>query len=304
MNTHTQISELLPLAVSGTLDEGQRRAVEAHLRDCAACQADLVFWTSVSRAVVEGAKAQAAPPGLADRALESLREGRARPSGVQARLRHGWQLLRSQVPIVHREIWPASALVVGLGFAAALVSAETIFLYALAPLVCAACLSLIFSPDNDPSLELAFSTPTSPRQILLARLVLVYGYNLALMLVTALGLAAALPGAPPQALFGTLVLSWLAPMTFLSAAALLLSLWAGAGNAISIAYAAWLVHLLAWPLRSPQSPVRFSPAILEILAAYQGFWGSTGLLLALSLLLFGLAVWMASWERYPQFRLS
>jgi hypothetical protein len=82
-------------------------------------------------------------------------------------------------------------------------------------------------------------------------------------------------------------------MTFLSAAALTLSLWIGAPNAIAAAYIAWLVELLAWPLRSPLSGIRLTQPALDFLSAYQNFWQSTGLLLILSGLLFSTAVWLA-----------
>ncbi len=207
------------------------------------------------------------------------------------------------MPLVHREIWLASALVVGLGYIAALVSAHSEFVYALAPLVAAGCVSLIYGPENDPAFELALSTPTSPRQILLARLVLVFGYNLGLVLAAALALLPVLAGHPLQMtqhlgpMLGTLILSWLAPMTFLSAAALALSLWIGAPNAVTATYIIWLVYLLSGPLRSPQAGLHLSPAVLELMTAYRNFWQNTGMLLACSALLFAAAVWMVGGRR-------
>ncbi len=205
------------------------------------------------------------------------------------------------MPLVHREIWITSALVIALGYIAALISAQSVFMYALAPLVAAGCVSLIYGPENDPAFELALSTPTSPRQILLARLVLVFGYNLGLVLAATLALLPFLAGhmlqmpqMPQhlQPLFGTLIFAWLAPMTFLSAAALALSLWIGAPNAVTAAYLFWLADLLSGPLRSPQAGLNLSPVVDEILSAYQRFWQNPAMLLALSVLLFAAAVWM------------
>ncbi len=293
MNDHIEITELLPLYVSGALDASQAKAVEEHLAACAECRSDLELWKSVSIAIQTGNRSVRAPEGLADRALAGIRLQNQEKTSFLQKPSHAWQLLKSQVPLVNREIWPASALVIALGYVTALVSEKSGFLYALAPLIAAACVSLIYGPENDPSYELALSTPTSPRQVLLARLVLVFGYNLGLVLVAALGLIPLLSQQPAGLLLGPLLLAWLAPMTLLSAAALLLSLWTGAPNAISITYAAWLIQLVAGPLRSPQSPVYQSPAMMKFLAAYQTFWQSPWLLLSLAALLLVTAIWQA-----------
>jgi hypothetical protein len=201
------------------------------------------------------------------------------------------------MPLVNREIWPASALVIALGYVIVLITDQSGVIYALAPLIAATCVSLIYGPEADPAYELALSTPTSPRQILLARLVLVFGYNLALVLVAFLGLVPVLAGHPTQPLLGTLVLAWLAPMTFLSASALVLSLAIGSQNAIALTYIAWIAQLLVGPLRSGlvlsgQAGAKVSPLFAELMTAYVSFWQFPALLLALSAVLFGAAVWL------------
>ena len=300
MNEHTQITDLLPLYVSGALDRDQRAAVEQHLPTCAECQADLALWHSLVGEVRAQSQSAAAPRGLAERALAALPPAQTRPlrrapapTSALARLRRMAQLLRAQAPLVQREIWPVSAAVIGLGYAAALVAEQSVFIYALAPLIAATCVSLIYGPENDPAFELTLSTPTSPRQILLARLVLVFGYNLALVLVAALGLLPMLAAQTAQPLLGTMILSWLAPMTFLSAAALVLSLWIGATNAISMIYVAWLAQLMANPLLAQQTGLTLSPALAQAAAVYQQFWHTPTLLFALAAALFALAVWLS-----------
>ena len=52
-----------------------------------------------------------------------------------------------------------------------------------APLAAAAALSMIWGPESDPSIELVVTTGTSPRDVLLARLVLVSVYDIALGLI-------------------------------------------------------------------------------------------------------------------------
>lgn len=302
MNQHSQISDLLPLYVSGALRREQRNAVEEHLARCAECRADLGLWQSIAEEIVAGDRAMAAPPHrLLNQALVRIRG--TQPATIQpsshvhpsskARLSQVIQLIRAQVPLVQREIWPASAAVIGLGFIAALLASHAGFVYALAPLTAATCLALIYGPENDPAYELALSTPTSPRQILLARFVLVFGYNLGLVLAASLGLLLALGQPLPDLLWGEIVLAWLAPMTFLSAAALALSVWLGASNAIGIAYAAWLVHLLAGWLGSPYAVLNLSGPVLDWMAIYQQFWQTPVLLLGLSALLSAAAIWLA-----------
>lgn len=304
MNEHNHIADLLPLYVSGALEPDQQRAVEQHLPDCAECRADLALWRAMAGEINAAAQAIAAPRGLAERSVEQARQASRRSSFHFAGIEHLLRLLRSQVPLVQREIWPASALVIGLGYIAALISAHAGFIYALAPLVAAACVSLIYGPDHDPAYELALATPTSPRQILLARLALVFGYNLGLVLVAATGLLPFLATQPAQPLIESVLLAWLAPMSFLSAAALVLSLWMGATNAISITYIAWLVHLLAGPLRSLQSGLGMSAELAGILAAYVDFWQTPALLFLLSAALFGAAVWLAGRQEKGLLRLA
>lgn len=289
MSDHNSISEMLPLYVSGALEHNQRQVVEKHLAGCAECRSDLALWSLAAGEILTGGRAAAAPTQLAERALLQARRLSAAPSGLRARLAQAALLLRSQIPLVHGEIWVASAAVMALGYIVAVMAKQSGFVYALAPLIAAACVSFIYGPENDPGFELALSTPTSPRQILLARLALVFGYNLVLVLAATVAL---LPIAPLH-LLGPLALTWLAPMTFLSAAALVISLWTGASNAISVTYIAWLARLIAGPLREAQVGAIPSPLAAGIMEVYQAFWQSPALLLALSAALFAAAVFLA-----------
>jgi len=80
-------------------------------------------------------------------------------------------------------------------------------------------MAFIYGPESDPSLEIAISTPTSPRLVLLSRLTLVFGYDLLLALVASL-LLTAVHGFS----LWTLIELWFAPMLFLSALTLVASL--------------------------------------------------------------------------------
>jgi hypothetical protein len=271
--------EQVILYTAGQLSQSERAHFEEHLASCPDCQADLQLWQLTAREIDAADSAVSAPVQLAERALDQIH----RPASLWAGLHQAWQLLYVQSQIIQREMWPASAAVMALGAIVAVISDHVEFVYFIAPLVAAASLALLFSPDYDPALELTLSTPTSPWKVLLARLSLVSGYNLLL----ALGATLTLLIIVPPELLGTLVLGWLGPMTFLSALALLLSLWIGTGNAIAIAYGLWLAQYI--PYKSLGAWM-VSPGWSSIILAYQQFWQTPLLLLSLSILLFGIAL--------------
>ena len=47
MNGHERFRELLPLAAAEALDAGERRALERHLAECAACAAEFEEWRAL-----------------------------------------------------------------------------------------------------------------------------------------------------------------------------------------------------------------------------------------------------------------
>lgn len=135
------------------------------------------------------------------------------------------RLLQSQARVVQREALLASALVLVLG---ALVTSllntstdalNTLPIVLLAPLAAAAGTALIYNGQVEQTLEVEQSTPVPVQVLLLARLLVVFGLDCAL----ALAGSAILALVPPHLTFGPLVLSWLAPMTFLSMVAFMLS---------------------------------------------------------------------------------
>jgi hypothetical protein len=290
MNKHTYFEEQLPLYAAGQLDEAERVEIENHLADCAECQADLELWAAVSGEIVTSNRTLTAPPVLAERALEQVQ---ARIGLATAWLRT-WQLLHAQAFLVQREMWPASAAIMALGVVVALVSNHIEAVYFIAPLVAASSLTVLFRPEYDPALELTLATPTSPWKVLLARLSIVSAYNLLL----SLGATLALLVIVPPGLFGTLILGWLGPMAFLSALALLLSLWIGTSNAIAITYGLWLAQYVPFKLIDAWM---ISPAWEQVIAAYQQFWRSPLLLFPFAILLIGMALWSAN---RPVFRLT
>jgi hypothetical protein len=286
MNEHRKINDLLPFYVAGSLEPPQRSLIEQHIASCTECQADLKDWQSVSGEVT------AANHSLT---LNTPSYKQAIPGAVAPRRipvwQHAWQILISQIPLVRREIWPASAAVMALGLAISFIGVPAHILPFLAPLIAAAGVAVIYGPEHDPAFELVNSTPSSPRQILLARLALVFGYNLAVALAASLLLTIPL-AAPnlPGEFFGGIVLSWLAPMAFLSSLALLLSLVIGSGSAVVFTYLAWIIKAVAENVLSSEAAYHWT---LPYLGKYTAFWANNGLLLALSALLVLLALWRA-----------
>lgn len=230
-----------PLAAlaAGTLppDESERAAV--HVAACRACAAELADWRALRGALAGSATASPRPVSL-----EAVRLRVAAGRRPAAAVRFG-TLLRAEAPVVRRRIWAASVLVLLLGFPVTLFGVRGGSLLALvAPAVAAASVGFVYGPAADPPLELALSTPTSPRLVLLARLTLVFGFDLLVGLVASALVAAA--GQAPGGL-EALVLRWLGPMLMLSALSLCVSLRAGPTTGIGVALGLWAGLLALGP---------------------------------------------------------
>lgn len=281
----------LPAYAGDTLGQEDRRRVLAHLKTCETCRTELDSWQAVSMAAKEvSSRLQAPPEDLMERVWTRI-EGEAPAAYRSGRLSLGWQLLVSQVALVRREIWVASAATMALGCLVALLtagaSAGGVVLSVFAPMIAAVGVAFIYGHENDPSLEVALSTPTPPRLVLLARLILVYGYDLALALAATVALALASGGVGLLPLISL----WIGPMLFLSALALLLSLIFGSTAAMLVALGLWGGRLLAYSSASRGVVPSVEMRLLE------SFWQSTSLLLPLAVLLIVFAVLYAPRQR-------
>lgn len=198
-------------------------------------------------------------------------------------------LMQSQLRVVHREIWAATLLVMTLGTLVTLgtysnLSQQILPMTILAPIVAAVGVAFLYDSDSEQMMELENSTPSSVRLLLLARLTLVFGFNLILGLVASLLLTLLFEGV----LLWPLIMSWLVPMSFLSALAFFsstvtrdatlgavigMTLW---GMHVFISYVPehnFILHLLSWPgLSAPESrPILFVLAgLLVTLAIWLG----------------------------------
>ncbi len=182
-------------------------------------------------------------------------------------------LVRRQLQLIGHGIWAASLVVLVTGMILTYLfpyagGPSTYVLALAAPIVAAAGIALIYGPENDPATELECAAPVSPALILLARLALVYGYDLALALATSIALWLLLG----DVALWPLVLSWLAPMLFLSALALALSVILNSQTAIIVAFSIWSLRVLD-ALHSPL------PALSDFSSA---LWANQALLVALA----------------------
>lgn len=271
MNGHDTLNPLLPFYLAGTLDEHKTAAVKAHLEVCSICAADLAFWREVEGFEQAEIAPVKAPPQVLRNALAAIMEKQNTPNP----LLRSWQIMRAQIPMVYKEIWPTSLLVLLLGFVITLLVDRVGFLFAIAPLVSAAGLAFIYNKAHDPAFELVLSTPVSQIQLLLARSGLVFGFNM--VVVTLLGLGLSLHFSP-EVVFA-LLKGWLAPMTFLSTLGLCLSIFTQPENAIFITYTLWFSQYLPLTEEFQQLFSRLTQGILW-------FWQTPAVLYALSFALF------------------
>jgi hypothetical protein len=266
------------------LNESERADFERHLAECTDCQTDLHLWQSVADEIHASNSAIPAPLHPADSALEAIHT----PSTLTLAFKRAAQLLRMQLLLMHNELWVGSAALMFIFLAMALLVARVEVLHIFVPMIAAGTVTLIYGAEHDPAAEMTFATPISPWKILLARLTLVSAYNVFLALCATAGLLLILP---PQAL-GELLFGWLAPMTFLSALALLLSLWIGTSNALFISYTLWAVQYLA--LISIGEWFAFLTPWIE---SYRRFWNDPALLFLLGFALILFALWSAGREQ-------
>ena len=211
---HDDLKSQLPLYVAGTLSDDERRGVELHLQGCKACQADVRAWQITAAAVREEAGARVAKlPPLSPVVTANLRQ---RPTMVQA-LQSAAHLIWSQWAVL-RGLLPAMLVVLLLGILVTLGLRDdtqaALPLLALAPIVGALTTAFLHHTEADPAWEIVAATPTSPGALVFARLTLVLGVVVGVMLAGSLAVSMA-----TAEMLGPLVAVWLGPLLLLSALA-------------------------------------------------------------------------------------
>jgi hypothetical protein len=267
--------------VNHTLSSEEMVSVETHLTTCVYCRQDVELLVATRSAFERSAALTPLPRPDLFVSIEA-RLGKPQPSRLMRVGEHVaflCQLVRAQIPLIRRDIWPSSTVVLVVGWIISfLLSAQQktpsgAVLAVVAPLIAALGLSVIYGGDSDAGLELAMTSPTSPQQILLARFVLVFGYNLITLLILSLAFKLVLPAVELNALLEL----WLGPMFFLSTMALMLSLAIGTQAAVIGSLVVWMIRVLAFS----NLDLRLNTAFLQ---AVSGFWSSTPMLVGLAVL--------------------
>ncbi|WP_214318231.1 hypothetical protein [Nonomuraea sediminis] len=166
--------------------------------------------------------------------------------------RRAWLLLCMEARLVHPAVWAASLLVMAVCGGLALMHGVVpdVLLELSAPLVAGLGVAGLYGPEQDRAFELVAATPTSPRLVLLARVTLVYGYDLAIALAVSglLWLSGKASDGP-----AALIASWLGPMTLLAALSLLLAVCWNPAGAIGVTLGVWIWIALPYiGARTPQ----------------------------------------------------
>ena len=152
------------------------------------------------------------------------------------------KLVRSQVSLLRPSFWLISALIVLLGCLLILNEtnlSQAVVLQIVGPLLCYLGATSAFRGLELNTLELELACPPSPRQLTIARLVIILSYDIILGLTASLLLLS-------QAGDGLMMLSllWLAPLLLVYGLTLLLSFRIPAHYAAALTYAGWLAILI------------------------------------------------------------
>jgi len=154
-------------------------------------------------------------------------------------------LLHSQIRVVQQEIWLASVLLMLLGTLVTPIAynSNTLFITPLAiiaPIIAAISVSLLYDEDMAHIRDLESATGTSTATLLFARLLLIFSFDLLLATIGSVVVSII----QPELSLLPLILTWLVPMTFLSALAFLTSV--ASANGLSggiLSLSLWMLHI-------------------------------------------------------------
>ena len=285
--------------VNRTLSAEDRAVVEAHLAECASCQAEARVWTELRQAMrgvsarTPEARADLFP--LIERRLDLL-PAPAPSSWLHHLLEVCWLVLSvagehfwAQARLIRRDLFWMPLFIVPLvvsmvylpgpwpqapGMAAL-----------LAALLTALGMAFLYGQKIDPAREIALVTRTSPRLVLGVRCCLVFGYDLLLNCGLVLPFLAVHGIITPM----WFLVNWLAPLCCLSALALLLSILVNEGIAALACILLWSLRLLgsAQMLLFGGSAQAISEPSWQ--RSYESIWHQGPLLFAMTILMVALA---------------
>jgi hypothetical protein len=170
---------------------------------------------------------------------QEIREHLARRSQLARLL----ATVHSQVSVLRLSFWVLSGVLAVLGIIIVLAPAQNglslLWLRALAPLLAYLSVASVFRSAGLRTLEWELACPPSALQLIIARLVIVLGYDIALGMLLSL-----VSWSQGQGSFLVVTLHWLVPLLLVSGLALALSLRLSVPVAIGVPYGAWLALLI------------------------------------------------------------
>ena len=299
-SSQKHVADLLPAYLNRTLDIASVERVREHLLACQECQHELQTWEALRSATRFVAATTPTPSAQVVNNVLAIIDKDAPSQQVASRrwfstgiLYHLWLVFKRQVPILHKSIWIATALIMLFGCFLALFAAiqvhsaihqTEIILSLITTMSSAAGMAFIFGEENDASLEVTLATPTSIRIVMLSRLLLVLGYNFTLSAVASALIALAHGGS-----IWDIMQLWVGPMLLLSSVTLTLSLIIGS----------WFALLGATILEVGQAiAVNFSQHVPRLHLSFLAMWQSTPVVFFLAIILIVFTVLYA--PRHPR----
>ncbi|MGH2493160.1 MAG: anti-sigma factor family protein [Ktedonobacteraceae bacterium] len=237
------ISDVPPAYINGKLDAASAERVRIHLETCEACRQELSAWEAVSGATRLASASEPAPSPMLMKAvwakIDAQEKAVAQQKSIKRLALHLWLVFTRQIPLIHKSIWLASIMVnilmcalVFLDHAGArhnLNSVAAVMAF-LTTITAAAGVAFIYQAEHDAGYEIILSTPTSIRIVMICRMALVVGYNLALAAVTSAIIAITLGGTVWDFMH-----IWLGPMLLLASISLTVSVIFGSVVSVGVA---------------------------------------------------------------------
>lgn len=234
------------------METNDRDHLRDALRELDATPAEIATWTPLVQRLTEWPEKHITPADQT-RLLSVLAQAMPRPSevrqAIRERLAHRNQLVallataRAQVSVLRLSFWILSLLIVLTGAVIELSTQNPLALTwvrAVAPLLAYLSVASAFRGIRLHTLEWELACPPSAVQLIVARLVVVLGYDVGLGLL--LSLVGWTHGNGSLLL---VTLAWLVPLLLVAGLALILSLWLSVLSATALAYSSWLLLVLS-----------------------------------------------------------
>ena len=234
------------------MDTNDREHLRDALRELDATPTEIAAWTPLVQRLAEWPEKHITPADqkhLLSVLAHTMPQHSAVRQAIRERLTHHNRLVallstaRAQVSVLRLPFWILSLLIVLTGAIIELSTQNPLALTwvrSLAPLLAYLSVASAFRGIRLHTLEWELACPPSAVQLIVARLVVVLGYDVGL------GLLLSLVGwAHGNGSFLLVTLDWLVPLLLVAGLALTLSLWLSILSATVLAYGSWLLLVLS-----------------------------------------------------------